>query len=589
MYKDFFNFNTLPFSIAPNPDYLFMSPRHQEALAHLSYGVIEGGGFVALSGEVGTGKTTLCYRLVQQLPDFVDIALILNPRQDPVEILANLCDELRVDYPADNISLKILVDRLNHHLLEVHAQGRKTVVLIDEAQNLSFEVLEQLRLLTNLETAHDKLLQIILVGQSELNSILEKPELRQLKQRITAHYHLSPFSFPETSEYIKHRLKISGCAFTIFSPNAVKSIHKASRGIPRLINTICDRALLGAYTQGKHKVSSSIAKKAADEIINLTPTQPNYLKWAGVFGLTLLTLGLASMGFQKMQTKEPENLSTSILTKTPNSSKSSISKFKPPSTNNKTQDPNVTAKPKSKPEKTSKKTNNDEAAVVVKPRIDSVQKKVSTIKSSISNPIPLKDIETLTMHLNKSGQRLSNAFNHLFAAWNIANMGDNLLLTHMVSKGTWEELLKLNRPAILELHPITKLKRYLTLIKVDSINKTAVVNLENQYYVLKLRELMQFWEGHFIIIWQSPSKDRKILQKPYRGPELFWLRERFDALGQTTFPDMDSDVFDKTLKQSVILFQQKYGLKEDGVVGPKTIIELNNQTDTPRIPKLAVN
>ena len=295
MYEQHFNFNAPPFSIAPNPRYVYLSPQHREALAHLLYGISLGGGFVVLTGEVGTGKTTLCRCLLEQLPEDVDIALIFNPRMNARELLASLCDELNIANPGEKTSIRRLIEVLNHHLLEAHARGRRTIVLIDEAQNLSFDVLEQIRLLTNLETNVAKLLQIILVGQPELNTLLARPNLRQLSQRITARYHLSPLSLAETQAYITRRLAVSGVTRRIFSPWAVNRIHGLSGGIPRLINLICDRSLLGAYTLDKRVVGSAIVRKAAREI--LPPARQRRTQFAqlatAVAVLMLLVVGLA--------------------------------------------------------------------------------------------------------------------------------------------------------------------------------------------------------------------------------------------------------------------------------------------------------
>lgn len=258
MYQQFFNFNASPFSIAPDPHFIYMSGHHQEGLAHLLYGIKQGGGFVALTGEVGTGKTTLCHCLLEQLPDNVDIALVLNPKLNAIELLATVCDELQITYDQDKQTLKSLVDSLNHHLLEAHALGRKTVLMIDEAQNLSLDVLEQIRLLTNLETSKTKLLQIILIGQPELKQLLEKKELRQLNQRITARYHLSPLSYSDTKKYIEHRLIVCGGDEKIFTHNAIKKVYKLTGGIPRLINILADRGLLGAYATNNPNVTKKI-------------------------------------------------------------------------------------------------------------------------------------------------------------------------------------------------------------------------------------------------------------------------------------------------------------------------------------------
>jgi general secretion pathway protein A len=247
MYHSYFGLQEEPFSIAVNPRYLFMSARHRDALAHLLYGVGGGGGFILLTGEVGTGKTTINRCLLEQLPEQTDIAIILNPALNALELLASVCDELGIDYAQADTSLKTLTDRLHEFLLENHRRGRNTVLLIDEAQHLQFDVLEQIRLLTNLETNTRKLLQIVLVGQPELSAILAKPELRQLNQRITARYELQPLNLGETDAYIRHRLQVAGLPANqeLFPPRVVRGIHRKTRGIPRLINVLCGRMLLG--------------------------------------------------------------------------------------------------------------------------------------------------------------------------------------------------------------------------------------------------------------------------------------------------------------------------------------------------------
>ena len=244
-----------------------MSQRHREALAHLLFGMGEKGGFVLLTGEVGTGKTTLCRSLLEQVPEGVEVALVLNPKQTSLELVASLCDELKVSYPTPAESLKVLIDHLNRHLLEIHAKGQRTVVIIDEAQNLSTDVLEQVRLLTNLETTTQKLLQILLIGQPELQGMMAQPELRQLGQRVTARYHLTPLSIEETAAYIEHRLEVAGCKRPLFTRSTLHLIHRLSGGVPRLINTISDRALLGAYGTKRSVVNRSLARRAAAEVM----------------------------------------------------------------------------------------------------------------------------------------------------------------------------------------------------------------------------------------------------------------------------------------------------------------------------------
>ena len=266
MYASYFGLNDNPFAITPDPRFLFLSARHTEALAHLLYGVTESGGFTQLTGEVGTGKTTLVRTLLEKLPDNVDAALIINPRVSVLEFLRSICREQQVRFKADHTP-QDLIDALNAHLLQAHARGRRVVLIIDEAQGLSAEVLEQVRLLTNLETREQKLLQIILVGQPELREMLARTELRQLAQRITGRYHLTPLSASESRAYVNHRLTVSGAMAPIFTAAALRTMQRVTRGIPRLINIISDRALLGAYTHEMRQVDSGLVRRAAREVL----------------------------------------------------------------------------------------------------------------------------------------------------------------------------------------------------------------------------------------------------------------------------------------------------------------------------------
>jgi general secretion pathway protein A len=267
MYKEYFGFKETPFSIAPDPRYLFMSEQHREALAHLVFGIHSDGGFVLLTGEVGTGKTTICRCLLGQLPEKCVVAFILNPKLTVLELLSTICDEFRIPYPEGTASVKFFVDRINAYLIDANARGLKAVLLIDEAQNLSTEVLEQMRLLTNLETDQRKLLQIILIGQPELRSVLARPELRQLAQRIIARYHLNPLTKRDMSAYVNHRLAVAGTRRELFPPVVLDRLFALSGGIPRLINLLCNRSLLGAYAQNKSVVSKKILKQAAREVL----------------------------------------------------------------------------------------------------------------------------------------------------------------------------------------------------------------------------------------------------------------------------------------------------------------------------------
>jgi len=275
MYKEHFGLKETPFSIAPDPRYLFLSEGHREALAHLEYGMRGGGGgFVLLTGEVGTGKTTVCRCLLEKIPDDSEVAFILNPKVTAEELLATVCDEFGIRYPEGNRSIKVFVDRINEFLLDASARGRKTVLIIEEAQNLGFDVLEQLRLLTNLETNQAKLLQIIMIGQPELRDMVARPELRQLAQRITARYHLGPLTREEVSSYVAHRLSVAGGHARLFPSSTIRKIFRLTGGVPRLINVVCDRALLGAYVEGKDAVDRPTLTNASREVLGEAAHNP---------------------------------------------------------------------------------------------------------------------------------------------------------------------------------------------------------------------------------------------------------------------------------------------------------------------------
>lgn len=265
MYQEFFSLTKSPFLIPPDPDFIFFTEQHKEALAHLTYGLQGNGGFVVLTGEVGTGKTTICQYLLQDMPLDTDVASITQSAVSGITLLVDICNQLSIDYDRGNISLKVMFDALSSWMLKNHQQGRHAIVLIDEAQHLSFDVLEQLRLLTNIEADNQKPLQIILVGQTSLQDKLLTKELRQLSQRITARYHLRTLNQQETTFYIQHRLNIAGAKGAIFDPRTMPAIYKASQGIPLLINQLCDRCLLSAYTQSWLNITPKLVKKVIKE------------------------------------------------------------------------------------------------------------------------------------------------------------------------------------------------------------------------------------------------------------------------------------------------------------------------------------
>lgn len=300
MYREYFGLKENPFSIAPDPHYFYMSEGHREALAHLIYGVGADSGFILLTGEVGTGKTMVCRCLIDQMPQNTDIAFILNPKLTSDELLASICDEFAIVYPAGTTSNKVLVQTIYAYLLQTHEKGRRAILIIEEAQNLSCDVLEQIRLLTNLETNKHKLLQIIMLGQPELLDMLARPELRQLSQRITARYHLGALTRSEVAHYVDHRLYVAGWMHgRLFPADTLNLLYRLSGGIPRLINVICDRALIGAFIHNKDKVEKKILATAAREVAGAHPAKNSPLLWYGGIAVAcaiLLALGMLWFG-----------------------------------------------------------------------------------------------------------------------------------------------------------------------------------------------------------------------------------------------------------------------------------------------------
>jgi general secretion pathway protein A len=300
VYLSYFGLTDNPFSIAPNPDYLFMSPRHREALAHLTFGLKESGGFVMLTGEVGTGKTTVSRKLLQDLSDDTQTAVILNPTLSAIELLATVCDELGVKYHANTNSLKVFTDKILNKLADNHANGINTVLIIDEAQHLMPEVLEQLRLLTNLETTREKLLQVVLIGQPELQQLLRRNELRQLAQRVTARYHLLPLTKAEVALYVAHRLQVANGNPSIFTSTSLSSLFQISGGIPRVINLLCDRAMTLAYTLQKPLITHQLVIGASYQVLGDDIVQQRQQdRWKRIFVgcfVTSIILGLVAGG-----------------------------------------------------------------------------------------------------------------------------------------------------------------------------------------------------------------------------------------------------------------------------------------------------
>ena len=584
MYCEHFGFKERPFTIAPNPKYLFMSELHREALAHLVFGIGDSGGFVLLTGEVGTGKTTVCRCLLEQLPEETDIAFILNPRLSALELLESICDDLELNFIQDDVSLKHLNDVLNAHLLRSHAQGRHTILLIDEAQNLDPEVLEQIRLLTNLETNETKLLQIILIGQPELKDILDRPELRQLSQRITARYHLAPLSLEDATGYIQYRMAVAGSDKAIFTETAIATIQNISQGVPRLINTICDRALLGAYAKGIRQVDVFLVKQAAMEVLgskgkadsgNLhKSSQKSPIIYQAIAGVLLLTVGIL-MGSWLTGLKTSEN-QTNTLTKQTFSAVA----FEPTNTENtvaantqsqvKVNEPNALpyeADPTSVSPANSTQTTEDQAA------------------SSTDSPSPILALTSSYLE----------AFSQLSEIWGVGRLSGcyqlaDIQLSCESAQGSWWELRTMDRPAIITVK-IQGRSFYLNVVGMEP-NRMAI--LKNGFIAwLDKTQIESMWAGEYLIFWKPPINFSKPIRYGDTGVSVQWLEK---SLLMITQPQAAKDsivpesiIFDREIEKQLQNFQKHYGLDADGIAGLRTIMLINQLTDAtlPRLENLS--
>ena len=541
MYNNYFNLKQAPFSIAPDPRYLFMSERHREALAHLLYGIGSGGGFVLLTGEIGAGKTTVCRCFIEQVPDNCRLAYIFNPKLTVEELLLTICDEFRIELPpassgAIGLSgVKGYVDAINAYLLASHAQGNNNVLVIDEAQNLSAQVLEQLRLLTNLETSERKLLQIILIGQPELRTILARPELEQLAQRVIARYHLGPLSEAETGAYVAHRLSVAGThAGSPIPLSLAPLIHRLTQGVPRRINLLCDRALLGAYVENSAQVTPKILRRAAQEVFAGEAIAPRAaLRWPLVAGGVLAGAAISAVAWQVV----PHALAPAPV-----------------------------------PARAAAAQSAHPAAHPVKPVAAAVATPVTA--PTAHQPLALATQEEALRELGALwGQQLP--------AGEPCQGAPKLGLRCYAGRGGVYELRLLDRPAIVALHDGPKLG-YAVLNGMDADSATLSVNGRTQK--VSLGALATRFDGEFTTLWKAARGFRDEIKPGDSGPDVDWIAGRLAQINKTAVPPA-LQPFDAPTRRLLRSFQAGQNLKADGVAGPRTYMRLNQLSgvDEPRL------
>ena len=530
MYVPFFGLAEKPFAITPDPRYLFLGERHADALAHLVYGITDAGGFIQLTGEVGTGKTTTVRSLLARAPANAEIALIVNPRLTPQEFLESLCAELGVPLPQGATGTRGIVERLNARLLEAHAAGRRVVLIVDEAQNLTPEVLEQVRLLTNLETESQKLLQIILIGQPELREVLARNELRQLAQRVTARFHLEPLAPAETIAYVRHRMRVAGARNEVFTRGALRELHRLSGGVPRLINIIADRALLGAYTEEALQVDAALVRRAAAEVFGRR-VLPGWL-WPALAGAAALVLLAVTMVAWRL----PHG--GAML----------------------------------------------HAAAAAAP---------APARVPAPTPPPAPPPPTLVQLLAATPAIAGEGYDALFAAWGASfdpagaeacAQAEAQGLACSALHGSLAQLAALRRPALLRREVAGAVRSVLLAGLGDT---QALLRIGARDVRVPLAELAAHWYGDCLLLWRSATLPVGEIRPGMRGAAVRALRAQLlQAAGQAVPRDPPAQ-YDKALEQLVRDFQQAHHLAVDGIAGAETQLVLDAVLAAPGSPRLA--
>jgi len=590
-----------------------MSPQHREAFAHLYYGLRTDGGFVLLTGEVGAGKTTLMRCLLAHVPEDLEVAFVLNPRVTVIELLQTVAEELGIELPADPASGKALIDRISRHLLDVHARGRRTVLVIDEAQNLTDDVLEQIRLLTNLETDRRKLLRIILIGQPELAQLLQRPAMRQLSQRITARYHLGGLTHEELAGYVRHRFAVAGSHHHApFTRNALRVLYQRSRGIPRVVNVIADRALLGAYVEGTRSVGVRLVTRAADEVRGVRAPRRRRLALGGALALgSAVAVGLATLAPTAWppQAVAPDappaaeqaaRASTAAEQAARASTAAEVASALPAEPHGASSaEPGATAAPSSPFARASDVT---AASAVAEPTPEPEVTAADAGTGSGRVALARADLGPRALEplwRAREAQSRHEAFARLFEAWHApidiggrdpCEAAPEAGLRCLERDGGWRLLAKLNRPAVLRLREPGNRRegadgdgaRYLAVVGLQDGQVDVHVNGERVR--LQRRALEPLWAGRIELLWQMPPAYQAPLRQGDSGETVVWLRQRLaSALGA---PVGDAPRFDRELARRLRDFQRRNDLRADGVAGPHTWIRLNASLDA-GVPTLA--
>ena len=579
MYQRHFGLGGEPFSIAPDPRLLYMSERHREALAHLLYGVRGGGGFVLLTGDVGTGKTTVCRCLLEQVPAHCHVAYIFNPALDELELLRAVCTEFDVPLaapPGGAPTRKDCVDALNEHLLRTHAVGHSNLLIIDEAQNLSPAVLEQLRLLTNLETNERKLLQIVLIGQPELQRMLARPELEQLSQRVIARYHLQPLGADEVEHYVAHRLQACGLQGPLpFDRAALRRVARLSRGIPRRINLLCDRALLGAYALGRTKVDRRIVDRAAVEVFGRgddgTPGRRG-VGWvaAGASAAAALVAGVgwvvwsSSAGVAQRPTAasavDPA-ASTPAWTAAASAASAATA---------------VAAASAGGTAVAASGLPVTVAAVVGEPAEAGLAASVPSVEDTI---------DALRTALAAPAVNDDAAWRSLAARWRVtldggdpcASAAAQQLHCHRGADGSVTLLRRLDRPSIVVLRDEGGPAHAALLTALGA--RQATLQLGPSTFAVPVPVLAGLWQGDFATLWRSPPGYRGVALNPADAAVAEWLARQLDRAGA------DGGAAGQPVRERLKGFQRAQGLVDDGLAGPLTLMQLNRAVgvDEPRL------